>query len=177
MDIFIIVVTLLVMLLGVAGVIVPVIPDVWLIWLAALGYGFFQVPLFDSWVGGVAMGVLTLLALAGTAADWLGGHAGAAASKGGVWWVSLLASFILGLVGLFFFPPVGPLVGALLGLFAVEFFRHQRNWRKALEVVKGYVTGVGLSAVVRLGLAIGMVGVWGLWVISAKVLLPWLFPR
>lgn len=176
MDIVVIVVTFLVMLAGVAGVVLPVLPDVWLIWLAALGYGFFQQPLFDSWLGGVAMGVLTLLALAGTAADWLGGHAGAAATRGGVWWVSLAASFVLGLVGLFFFPPIGPLVGALLGLFGVEFFRHQRNWRRALEVVKGYVTGLGLSVVARLGICITMIGVWGLWVLAAKVLLPWLFP-
>ncbi len=172
MDIIIIVLTFLVMLAGVAGVILPVLPDVWLIWLAALAYGFFQQPLFNSWIGGVAMGVLTLLALASTAVDWLGGHAGAAASaKGGVWWVSLVVSFILGLVGLFFFPPIGPLVGAALGLFGVEFFRHQRDWRKALEVVKGYATGVGLSVVVRLGLAIAMVGVWGLWVLITKLIL------
>ena len=98
MDIVIIVITFLVMLAGVVGVVVPVLPDVWLIWLAAIGYGLLQEPLFNSWIGGIAMGFLTLLALAGQAADWLGGHAGAAA-KGGVAWQSIAASLALGLGG------------------------------------------------------------------------------
>jgi uncharacterized protein YqgC (DUF456 family) len=173
MDILVVVITFLVMLAGVAGVVVPVLPDVWLIWLAAVAYGLLQEPFFNGWVGGVALGVLTLLALAGQAADWLGGHAGAAA-KGGVAWQSLAASVILGLVGLLFFPPIGPLVGALLGLFAAEFLRHQRNWRKALETVKGYIAGVGLSVVARLGICLAMIGVWALWVAVTKLVIPWL---
>lgn len=177
MDALIIGLTFLVMLVGVAGVVLPVLPDVWLIWLAALGYGFFQTPLFNGWLGGVAMGLLTLLALVGMVIDWLGGHAGAAAlggpAKEKVAWTSLAASFALGLVGIFFFPPIGPLVGALLGLFVAEYFRLQRNWRKALEAVKGYLAGVGLSVVVRLGLSLLMIGVWALWVLLAR----WLWPH
>ncbi len=175
MDIVLIVVTFLVMLVGVAGVVLPVLPDVWLIWLAALAYGLFQQPPYNGWVGGVAMFLLTLIAVAGSAVDMLGGHAGAVtlggAGKGGLAWTSLLASFVLGLAGLFFFPPIGPLVGALLGLFVAEFFRYQRDWRKALKMVRGYLAGVGLSTVVRLGLSIGMIGVWGLWVIVTKLVL------
>ena len=172
-DLVIIVVTLLVMLAGTVGVVVPVLPDVWLILGAAIVYGFLQTPLFNGWLGGLAVGLLVLLAVAGQAADWLGGHAGAAA-KGGVAWQSLAASVALGVVGLFFFPPVGPLVGALLGLFLAEFLRHQRDWRKALETVKGYLTGVGLSVLIRLGLCLAMIGVWALWVALAKVVIPWL---
>jgi uncharacterized protein len=176
MDILIIVITFIVMLAGVVGVVLPVLPDVWLILGAAIVYGFLQEPLFNSWIGGLAVGVLILLALAGQAVDWLGGHAGAAA-KGGVAWQSIAASVALGLVGLFVFPPIGPLVGAILGLFLVEFFRHQRNWRKALDTVKGYLTGVGLSVVARLGICLAMIGVWGLWVAVTKALIPWLWPR
>ena len=54
MDVLIIVITFVIMLAGVAGVVLPVLPDVWLIWLAALGYGFLQEPLFNSWIGGAA---------------------------------------------------------------------------------------------------------------------------
>lgn len=175
MDIVILLLTLLVMLAGLVGVVVPVVPDVWLILGAAIVYGFLQEPLFNSWIGGLAVGLLILLAVAGQAADWLGGHAGAAA-KGGVAWQSIAASLLLGVVGLFFFPPIGPLVGAMLGLFLVEYFRHQRNWRKALDTVKGYLTGVGLSVVLRLGICLAMIGVWGLWVGLTKVILPWLWP-
>ncbi len=175
MEILIIVITFLVMVAGVVGVVVPVLPDVWLIWLAAIGYGLLQEPLFNSWIGGIAMGFLTLLALAGQAADWLGGHAGAAA-KGGVAWQSIAASLALALVGLIFFPPLGPLVGALVGLFVAEFLRHQRNWRRAFDTVQGYLAGVGLSVVARLGICIAMIGVWGAWVAVTKVVIPWLWP-
>jgi uncharacterized protein len=175
MDMLITILTFGVMLAGVVGVVLPVLPDVWLILLAAVVYGFLQVPLFNGWIGGLAIGLLVLLALAGQAVDWLGGHAGAAA-KGGMAWQSIAASVALGVVGLFFFPPIGPLVGAALGLFLMEYLRHQRNWRKALETVKGYLTGVGLSVVVRLGLCFVMIGVWALWVTVTKVVIPWLWP-
>jgi uncharacterized protein YqgC (DUF456 family) len=168
MDVLVIVVTLLVMLAGVAGAVLPVLPDVWLIWLAGVGYGLFQQPLYNGWLGGLAMGFLTLLALVATVIDWLGGHAGAAA-QGGVSWQALAASFVLGLAGLIFFPPLGPLAGAILGLFVVELIRHQRNWRKAVAVVRGYLTGVGLSVVAKLAICITMVGVWALWVILARL--------
>jgi uncharacterized protein len=170
MDILLIVVTLLVMLVGLVGVFLPVVPDVWLIWLAAVVYGLFQQPLYNGWLGGVAVGVITLLAVAGTAIDWLGGHAGAAA-QGSVSWQAWAASFILGLAGLIFFPPFGPLAGAALGLFLVELIRHQRNWRKAVATVRGYLTGVGLSVVARVVICITMIGVWALWVIVARLFL------
>ena len=164
-EIFLIALTLLVMLVGVVGVVVPVLPDVWLIWLAALGYGLLQQPLFDGWIGGIAMFLLTGLTGLGVASDLALSHAGAA--QGGASWQAILLSIALGLVGLFF-PPVGPLVGALLGLFLVEYVRHGKDARKAWLAVKGYATGCGLSMVVRLGIAVTMILVWGVWVALAN---------
>jgi len=161
-EFLLIALTFLVMLVGVAGVIVPVLPDVWLIWLAALGYGLLQQPLFDGWIGGTAMVLLTGLTLLGVIADLGLSHAGAA--QGGASWQAIAASLALGLIGLLFFPPVGPLAGALLGLFLVEYVRRGKDARKAWSAVKGYATGCGLSMVVRLGIAATMIGVWGAWV-------------
>jgi uncharacterized protein YqgC (DUF456 family) len=152
--------TLFVMLIGVAGVLIPVLPDVWLIWLAALAYGL--IAGFDGWSGGIAMTVLTLLAVAGVIADVLLSHAGAAES--GASWQAIAASFVLGLVGLPLFPPIGSLVGAMLGLFGVEYLQNGRDVRRAWRAVTGYAAGCGVSVVARLGIALAMVLMWGLWV-------------
>jgi len=164
-ETFLIVVTFLIMLVGVAGVILPVLPDVWLIWLAALGYGILQQPLFDGWIGAMAMFLLTVLAVVGVAADWVLSHAGAA--QGGASGQAILASIALGAAGLVF-PPLGPLVGAVLGLFLVEYLQHERDARKAWQAVRGYAAGCGLSVVTRLGIAAAMIVVWGVWVWVAR---------
>ena len=164
-DITLIVMTFAVMLVGVAGVVLPVLPDVWLIWLAALGYGLAAG--FAGWVGGLAMTLLTVLAALGVIADLALSHAGAA--KGGASWQAILASVALGLLGLFFFPPAGPLAGALIGLFLVEYLRHGRDPRKAWSAVKGYAAGCGVSVITRLAIAGAMILVWGAWVLGARL--------
>ena len=152
-----------IMVVGVAGVVLPVIPDVPLIWLAALGYGLLAG--FNGWVGGVAMVVLTGLAVLGIVIDLALGHA--AAKRGGASWQGIAASIVLGLVGLFIFPPFGPIAGALLGLFLVEYVRQGRQVRPAWTAVKSYALGSGLSMLLRLTIAIVMVGVWLAWVFLA----------
>src|SRR5688572_7343210 len=151
---------LLVMLVGMAGIIVPVLPDVPLIWLAALGYGL--VAGFDGWTGGVAMLLITLLMVAAVIADLTLGAAGAA--KKGASWQAIAASLAGGLIGLLFFPPIGSLLGALLGVFLVEYQRRNQNAQEAWEAVKGYAVGCGWSVVVKLIVGMLMIGVWGVWV-------------
>lgn len=154
-----------IMLVGVAGVVLPLIPDVALIWLAALGYG--ALAGFNGWVGGVAMVVLTVLAVLGVAVDLALGQA--AARRGGASWQAIVASMVLGLAGLFFYPPLGPIAGALLGLFLVEYLLGGRNARHAWTAVKSYALGSGLSIILRLTIAIVMIGVWLGWLfIAAK---------
>jgi uncharacterized protein len=163
-EIALAVLTFAVMLVGVVGIIIPVLPDVWLIWLAALGYGLLAG--FDGWIGGIAMVLLTLLTLGGIAADLLLAQAGAA--KGGASWQAIGASIALGLVGLLFFPPFGPLVGALLGVFLVEYYRQGKELDKAWRAVKGYAAGCGVSVIVRLGIAVAMILIWVGWVVLAN---------
>jgi uncharacterized protein YqgC (DUF456 family) len=158
------VLALLVMLVGAAGVVVPVVPDLWLIWLAALGYGL--VAGFDGWVGGLAMAALTGLTVVGIVVDLVLGPA--AARRGGASWEAILASLALGLVGLLFFPPIGPLIGALLGLFAVEYMRRGQNADEALAAVKEYVKGCGWSVALRLALALIMIAIFLVWVVLGR---------
>jgi uncharacterized protein len=156
----------LVMLVGLVGVVVPLLPDVWLIWLTALGYGLLAG--FDGWVGSVAMLLLTGLAVLGLVVDLALGPA--VAKRGGASWQAIAASLALGLLGLFFFPPFGSLVGALLGLFGVEYLRRGQNTQEALAAVKGYVVGCGWSVVLRLAIAGAMILIWLAWLwLAARV--------
>ncbi len=161
--------TALVMLTGsIIGALLP-IPGAWLVWLAALGYGalrpLFGYTLFDGWVGGVAMAILTLLALADLGLELVITHT--VAHRSGVSGRALLTSIGLGLVGLLLFPPIGSLVGAILGLFLVEYFKHGKDARKAWRGVWGYAKGCGWSAIAEFGLCVVMMGVWGAWVALA----------
>ena len=152
--------TLLVMLAGIVGIIVPVLPDVWLIWLAALGYGLLAG--FDGWIGGLAMVAITALTVIGVAIDIALGPV--AAKRGGASWQAIGASMALGLVGLFVFPPFGALIGAIVGLFVVEYSQRQGNTQEAINAVKGYVLGCGSSAIIRVFIGLAMIGIWVVWV-------------
>jgi uncharacterized protein len=169
LEVALITLTALVMLTGsVIGALLP-IPGAWVVWLAALGYGalrpVFGYTLFDGWIGGVAMVALTLLALVDLGLELVVTHT--VAHRGGVSGKALLASIGLGLVGLLIFPPIGSLIGALLGLFLVEYQRHGRDARQAWRGVWSYAKGCGWSVVAEFGLCVVMMGIWGAWVALA----------
>ncbi|MBL8097165.1 MAG: DUF456 domain-containing protein [Anaerolineales bacterium] len=163
------VVTLLVMAVGLVGAVVPILPGSWLIWLAAIGYGLAQgvlgQPVFDGWIGGVAIVIMTLLAIADLVLEYVVTHS--VAHQEGISGWSTAASIVLGLVGLPFFPPFGSLVGAVGGLFVVEYFRKGKDWRKALKGVKGYAKGTGWAIVAEVALCLVMIGVFVGWVVLA----------
>jgi hypothetical protein len=172
LEIALAVLTGLVMLVGLVGAVVPVLPGAWLIWLAALGYGllqpFFGQPWFDGWIGGVAMIFLTLFALVDLGLEFFVTHS--VAARDGVSWQAILASIALGLVGLPFFPPIGPLVGSVAGLFLVEYFRRGKDWRRAWTGVMSYAKGMGWAVLAEAALCVLMIGVWSVWVVLALVL-------
>lgn len=161
----------LVMLVGLAGAVLPLLPGAWLIWLAALGYGLsqplFGQPLFDGWIGGVAMVVLTGLVALDLGLEYL--VTGSVAAQEGVSFKAILASLGLGLVGLPFFPPLGPLVGSVAGLFLVEYFRHGRDWRQASRALVSYARGKGWSILAEVLLCLVMIGIWLGWVTLAFI--------
>lgn len=169
LEVLLVFLTGLVMLVGVAGAILPILPGAWLIWLAALGYGLtqplFGQELFDGWIGAVAMAVLTILLALDLGLEYV--VTSSTAAKEGVSFKAILASLALGLLGLPFFPPIGPLVGSVAGLFLVEFFRHGRDWRKAWQAVVSYARGKGWSILAEVLLCLVMIGVWLGWVTLA----------
>ena len=149
---------LLVMLAGLFGLIIPIFPGGVVIWVAALIYGI----MFGFGTAGwIIFVLLTLLMIAVGLADNV--LMGAKALEKGASWYGIVIGLIAGLVGTFLLPPIGGLIGAPLALLLVEYFRHS-NFQEAWEVTKGLLIGWGWSFVVRFGLGVVMIVLWGIWV-------------
>ncbi len=148
-----------VMLVGLIGTLVPVMPDLSLIWLGGLAYG-----LLAGWgdVGGWVLAGITVLGLIGALAEILTSSMGARVGGASLW--GILGGLALGLVGLILFPPFGAVIGLLAGTFLVEAWR-LRDLGKAARGTLGMGVGYGLSFVVKLGMGLGMIGLWVFWVV------------
>jgi uncharacterized protein YqgC (DUF456 family) len=149
---------LLLMLVGLAGMIVPVLPGLVLVWLGALIYGL--VAGFGQW-GPWLFAVITILAIAGYGLDLLLTHLGAL--KTGASWQALLASLVLGTVGFFVVPVIGALIGALLGLFLVEYHR-RKDAAEAWQATRGALVGFALGFGLQITFGLTMIGLWIVWV-------------
>src|SRR5581483_8419317 len=105
--------TLLLMVLGLVGAVVPVVPGPPLIWLGALAWGAGEHFQRIDWV---TLGVLGVLALAGTFSEvWLTPFT---QRRAGFGWKNVLAAFLGGIAGGFLLseiPVAGTLFGAALG--------------------------------------------------------------
>lgn len=151
-----------IMLVGLVGTILPVLPSIELIYLAALGYGLLGWAAFGGWgTWGIWLLVLeTIILLIGEVAIWWLGNV--TARQTGASWPAIALSIVLGIVGMFIIPIVGALIGAMLGVFLVEWYR-RRDWREALKATTGVLWGAGLSAGAQIVIGVVMIGVWGLW--------------
>jgi hypothetical protein len=131
------------MLLGLAGAFLPIIPGVPLVWLGVAGYGLLD--RFDH-LSLPAFLVLTLLGAVGTTAElWatqFGTRAGGASGGSAV-----AGSCLGGLLMLFFGLPIA-LLGALAGVFGVEWWR-RKDPRTAARGSGGWLLGWTLSAVAQ----------------------------
>jgi len=153
----IIVLTVLTMLFGLFGLIIPIFPGNVVMWLAALVYGL----VFGfGRLGGVIFAVITLLMLIAVAADNV--LMGAKAREKGAAWGSIILALIAGIVGTLILPPIGGLIAAPLVLYVME-LRRLGDSEEAKTVVKALLTGWGLAFIVRFGLGIVMLGLWGIW--------------
>ena len=153
----IIVLTVLTMLFGLLGLIIPIFPGNVVMWLAALVYGL--VFGFGK-LGGIIFAIITLLMLVAVTADNV--LMGAKAREKGADWGSIILALIAGVVGTMLFPPIGGLIAAPVVLFLAELQR-RRNADEAKAVVLALLTGWGLAFVVRFGLGVVMLGLWGIW--------------
>jgi hypothetical protein len=150
--------TLGVMLVGLAGTVIPALPGIELIWLATVAY--WVVTGFDRW-GIILVVLMTVLLIIGEVMSFF--LANTTAAQTGASWQAIAASLVLGLIGMFVIPIIGALIGAVLGVFLVEWYR-RRNWREALRATTGAVWGYGLSIGAQFVVALMMIGLWGVWV-------------
>lgn len=146
-----------VMLVGLVGTFVPILPSFELIWLATLGYGFFGG--WGQW-GGWLFALETVVLVIGEAVSWWLGNL--TARRTGASWAAIGLSLVLGLIGMFIVPIVGALIGAMSGVFLVEWYR-RRDWKEALKATTGVLWGAGLSFGAQVVIGLVMIAIWGLW--------------
>lgn len=149
-----------VMVLGLAGAVVPVWPGLAVVWAAGLVYGL--VGGFGA-VGATAFAIMTLLAVAGTAANVvLPARSGA---RRGAQLPTLAAAAGGGLIGAVVLPALGLPIGALAGVWVAELARVSdaaQAWRNTLAVLRG----LGLGIVVELAMGTIMLATWLVWAIA-----------
>jgi hypothetical protein len=150
-----------IMLVGLVGTFLPALPSIELIWLAALAYG-----LLNHWAFGwsnwniVLFILITVILIIGEFVIWWLGNM--TAKQTGASWTAIALSLVLGIIGMFVIPVIGAIIGAMLGVFIVEFYR-RRNWREALKATTGVLWGAGLSFGAQVVIGLVMIAIWGLW--------------
>lgn len=75
------------------------------------------------------------------------------------WWVVGL-TWVCMVVGGILLTPIGGLALSLLVLFLFEYYRNDKDKAKAFESTKGWATGCGTAAIVRLVMAGVMIFLW-----------------
>ena len=141
--------SIILIIIGIAGTILPVLPGLLLSFAGILLYKFFGNPDFSIWYI-VIFGILTLISLVlnyiipiKTTEKYGGSNYG---KYGG---------FIGTIVGLFF-PPLGFLIGMLLGVFLGELLHDRNDKQKALKATKGafigFIYGTGFNLMVGLAM-------------------------
>ena len=91
--------------------------------------------------------IMAIITIAVTALDYIIPSLGArhyGASRWGIW-----GSVIGMIVGIFFFPPFGMLIGALIGAIAGEWLQGKRGW-SVLRAGQGILMGIVFGAVMKL---------------------------
>lgn len=159
-DLVLIVLVGVAMVVGVAGTLLPVLPGLWLIWLAGLVFGVFGG--FEA-VGWWALGLLTILAIAGTAAVFV--VPGRRTSAIGIsWWGQAIAA-AASAVGFFLVPVVGAALGFILGIVVVSLLR-TRSIKAAIADSWSTLKSMMLASGIQFGTGVVMVVVWVAWVIA-----------
>lgn len=115
MEIFISILSGLLILAGLVGIIVPLFPGIPLVFLGTLIF---------AWTGGfeeISLWVIIIflvLTLIGTLFDYFGGIYGA--KKFGASWWGALGAFLGLILGIAFFGPIGLIIGPFLGVIILE---------------------------------------------------------
>lgn len=161
MKIVLLIVTFLLMSLGFLGIIIPLLPDLILIFVAVLIYGAFT--------GFKVVTVALVLIYAGLALlailfDYLATVYGAKKHQASTWGqVGAVVGVIFGLLtpGFIFI-----IIGPIIGVIAFEMLFARRNLKEALEAGKGAFFGFVLGSLIKVVLAIIMIG----WFVKVVIL-------
>jgi uncharacterized protein len=147
------------MLVGLAGLVIPIFPGLVVIWIGGLAYGIITGFEFPAWL---IFSILTVIMITGSLLDNV--IMGKQAHKQGASWVSIIMAILFGIVGTFIIPIIGGFLGALLGIFITEWIR-RKNWREAINASSGLAVGCGWAIILRFGLGVVMIALWGVWVL------------
>jgi uncharacterized protein YqgC (DUF456 family) len=139
---------------GILGVIVPVLPGLLLCWAGVLGWAIFADGGVAKWL---VLAVVTLLALGATLLKYA--WPGRNLKRSGVPNMSLFAGGALGLVGFFFIPVVGLVIGFVLGVQLAE-WRRLGDWRLAWPSTRHALKAAGLAMLIELAASLGIAFVW-----------------
>lgn len=148
---------LAVMFVGLMSLFLVIVPGLTIIWLAALIYMFVD---GFNWASGIIFTIITILMLIGNVTDNY--MMGASARQKGASWLAIGVALIGGLLGTLLWTPIGGLLIALVGLFAVEYIR-LRDWRHAYESTRSMLIGCGWAGIIRFGIGIIMISLYAVW--------------
>lgn len=144
MDIFLSILAIILMLLGLAGAILPVIPGPVISFLGLLSVYFLSdEPLTDQF-----MVILAVITVAVTAIDQVVPVLGTKKMGGSRYGVN--GSIIGLIIGIFFFPPIGLIVGPFLGALAGELISGKdlnQATRAGFGSFVGFISGTVLKLV------------------------------
>lgn len=147
------------MLVGLVGVLVPLLPGTALILAAGVAWAALVVDGGSTrWV---VVGVMAALLVAGAVLKYAlpGRHLAGRLPRR-----TLLLGGAGAVVGLVVLPPLGLLLGGVLGVYAAEAQRDRATaWRSTVQVLKA----VGLGVLAELSAAVLMVGTWVVGVLVA----------
>lgn len=147
MDIFLAVVGGILILAGIIGSILPAIPGPPLSWLGILALHFTKFASFStSFLVASALFMVAITVLDFYIPVW-------GTKKFGGTRAGVVGSTLGLLVGLFFFPPFGVVIGPFLGAFLGELLRDSNDVNKALKSATGSFLGFVLGTGMKLAFA------------------------
>lgn len=150
----------LVGLVGLLLVFFPGLTVAWigqLIWVIFVGFNKSH----EGWQFGLTIAIFifnTLVMIVGSLLDNILGASGS--RKRGVPWWEILLAMLLMIIGGIILTPLGGLAVSLGALYLIEYFRLEKDKKKAWESTKALAFGYGKAAIVRFFLCLIMIGLW-----------------
>jgi uncharacterized protein YqgC (DUF456 family) len=160
-EVFLEILTLVVLLLGLFGLLIPVFPGLTVMWIATLFYAIIQASMGNmTWVGWVLFTLITLLMIGGNIVDniIIAKHM----LDKSIPWSSILWSFAGGIIASIFLTPIAGMIAAPVSLYAAELYR-LKDKQMALDNTKAWMTGWGWSLAARFGIGVVMIIFWAIW--------------